>query len=205
MEMYQLAGGKRSVAVILPFEDEYNRQLNYGKKTDITALVTHKDDRTLTLTTVFLIWVISTVIVPITFPAKRDALVIITAENPHRFAGHLLCKAQSLQTLQKPMGKKCRSSDGFLVRAWELATIFSKLPEGGTPATLTVSSPLWANLNLSYHLKLHPLFFIETIQTMNWYLDYNLQQRPRKEEVMPPGQNISLHIVFSWLDSVLLK
>lgn len=72
-----------------------------------------------TLTTVFLIWVISTIIMPITPPAKRDAQVVMTAEVTHRFARHLLCKAQSLQGLQKPMVKKCQSSTGFLMRVGE--------------------------------------------------------------------------------------
>lgn len=51
-----------------------------------------------TLTTVFLIWVISTVILPITLPTKRDAVVIFTAEIPHRMACPLLCKAVIAKT-----------------------------------------------------------------------------------------------------------
>lgn len=91
--------------------------VDYGQKADIPALAALKDDKSPELTTVFLIRVISAVIVPITPPAKRDASVIITAENPLRFARHLLCKAQSSQRLQKPVIKTCQSSNGFLVRS----------------------------------------------------------------------------------------
>lgn len=79
------------------------------------------------------------------------------------------------------MVKKCQNSAGFLVRQPENhATVCSKLPEGGMPATFIINIPPLANLNLS--LKLDPFSFVETGLRMNWNLAYHLQQRPEKED-----------------------
>ena len=86
------------------------------QRADITTPMAHGKEGPQTLTTVFLIRVVSTVILPITSPAKRDAAVICTPKFPRRFAGHRLCKSQSLQILQKPTGKECQSSTGSFER-----------------------------------------------------------------------------------------
>ena len=82
------------------------------QRADIPTPMAHGKEGPRTLTTVFLIRAVSTVILPITSPATRDAAVICTPKFPRRFACHRLCKSQSLQILQKPMVKECQSSTG---------------------------------------------------------------------------------------------
>ena len=90
------------------------------QRADITTPLAHGKEGPRTLTTVFLVGAVSTVILPVTSPAKRDAAVICTPKFPRRFACHRLCKSQSLQILQKPMVKECQSSTGSLEMVWRL-------------------------------------------------------------------------------------